>query len=114
MNLADVAEPDAAWVAENLRAAQAAAYAAPAPRQFHLTAVAALLAAPYLPLWAFVAILARRIADDTNVISLWKLLFGVPLTLIFAIGLTAFAIAAGYGWWWPVASLIGGWLLWNR
>jgi hypothetical protein len=102
------------WVNENLLAAQALAYAAPPPRRFGLTIVAGFFALPYLPLWALVGVAARRIADEDNVISLWKFLLGVPATLLLLVVYTVVAMCSGFPWWAPAASLAGGWLLWNR
>jgi len=112
--LPEDADADEAWVTENVLAAQAQAYAAPAPARLGLTPLAALLALPYLPLWAGVAWLARRTADEDNVISLWKFLFGVPATLVALVVYTLLAVWLEWPGWLPVASLLGGWALWNR
>lgn len=105
---------DEAWVRGRLLAAQDLAYAQPAPRPGGWTALAALLALPYLPLWALVAWLARRTADEDNVIALWKFIYGTPLTLILLGLYTGLAALAGVPAWLPLTSLAGGWLLWNR
>lgn len=105
---------EAAWVQAQLLAAQEAAYAQPRPRTGDWTFLAGLLALPYLPLWAGVAWLARRTADEENVISLWKFIYGIPLTLILLGIFTALLAAAGGPVWLPAAALAAGWLLWNR
>lgn len=105
---------DEAWVTRHLLAAQDAAYARPAPSVLGLTPVAALLAVPYLPLWTAVSWLAHRAADDRNVISLWKFLFGVPATLLALVAYTVLAEWAEVPPWLPIVSLFGGWSLWNR
>ncbi len=105
---------DETWVTAQLLTAQARAYAAPAPARIGLTPLAALLALPYLPLWAGVGRLARRTADEDNVISLWKFLFGVPSTLLLLAFYSTLAAWIGLPPWLPAASLFGGWLLWNR
>lgn len=108
------ADDDEAWVTANLLAAQTAAYAQPEQRRLHLTFLAALLAAPYVPLWEATASAAHRIADEDNVIGLWKFLIGVPATLLALVAFTAAALWLGLPAWLPVASLVGGWALWNR
>jgi hypothetical protein len=112
--LPESATDDETWVTTNLLAAQAIAYERPAPRVMGLTVLAALLGAPYLPLWAIVTWLARRIADDDNVISLWKFLIGTPATLLALIIYTVVFGFVGWPLWLPLASLVGAWLLWNR
>jgi 1-acyl-sn-glycerol-3-phosphate acyltransferase len=113
-DLPEANDGDETWIRENLLRAQAVAYAAPVPRSYRWTWLGALLALPYLPFWAATSALARRTADDENVIALWKFIFGVPVT---------FVALAGYvfltGWlnlplWIAPVSLAGGWLLWNR
>jgi 1-acyl-sn-glycerol-3-phosphate acyltransferase len=105
---------DESWVTEHLLAAQTAAYARPSPRVVGLTSLGALLAAPYLPVWAVAGWLAHRIADDDNVISLWKFLAGVPLTVGALVLYTGVAAGLGLPLWLPLASLLGGALLWNQ
>lgn len=105
---------DSAWVADNLLLAQAAAYALPAPPPRRWVWLGALCALPYLPVWGLVALVAHRIADDDNVIAIWKFLIGIPATLL------ALAAATGAAWHfgWPVClpalSLVTGWFLWKR
>jgi hypothetical protein len=108
------AADDEPWVTKHLLDAQTAAYAQPSPRTLGLTPVAAVLAAPYLPLWAVVSWLAHRVADDDNVISLWKFLFGVPLTLLALVLYTAFAPIAGLPLWLPFVLLAAASLVWNQ
>lgn len=105
---------DEQWVADCLLAAQSAAYARAAPASLRLTPLAAVLAAPYLPWWAVVRHFALRAADGENVISLWKFLIGVPATLLALAAYTVLAGFLGLPLWLPFASLVGGWLLWNR
>jgi len=105
---------DESWVQAHLLQAQSAAYSLPVRPSYRWTWLAKLSALPYLPVWAVVVRLARRTADEENVISLWKFLFGVPITLIAWCVYTAVAARWGLPWWIPSASLTGGWLLWNR
>jgi 1-acyl-sn-glycerol-3-phosphate acyltransferase len=105
---------DEAWVQAHLLQAQSAAYSLPARPAYRWTWLAALLAWPYLPVWALTARLARRTADEENVIALWKFILGVPFTLIAWGAYTAIAAWWGLPWWIASASLTGGWLLWNR
>ncbi len=105
---------DERWVADNLLAAQSAAYAKPATRRLGLTPLAAALAAPFLPLWGVVGLLARRIADEENVVALWKFLIGVPATFGWLLLCTVVAVHLGLPLWLPLASLTTGSLLWNR
>ena len=107
-------EQDKSWVRDNLLRAQTKAYAMPAPAPRPWIWLGALCALPFLPLWAAVAAAARRIADDDNVIAIWKFLIGVPATLL-GLGVGTFAaFQLGWPWWLPLASLTGGWLLWKR
>jgi 1-acyl-sn-glycerol-3-phosphate acyltransferase len=108
------AADDEPWVMKHLLDAQSAAYAPPAPRVVGLTPLAALMAAPYLPLWAAVSRAAHRAADDDNVISLWKFLFGVPATALALAIYTGLAAWAGLPLWLPFALLVAGGLLWNQ
>lgn len=105
---------DEAWVTANLLEAQTRAYARPAPRRLGLAWLAGTCALPYLPVWALVSGLAHRTADDDNVIGLWKFLFGVPATALSLLLYTVLAIVLGVPVWLPAASLLMGWLLWNR
>ncbi len=112
--LPDSSVEDEAWVRAHLLQAQSAAYALPVRPAGRWTWLAALLALPYLPAWVATGRLARRAANEENVVSLWKFIFGVPATLITWCACTAAAVRLGLPWWAPLASLTGGWLLWNR
>jgi 1-acyl-sn-glycerol-3-phosphate acyltransferase len=112
--LPDSFEQDESWVQSHLLQAQSAAYSLPVRPSYRWTWLAALFALPYLPVWAVTMRVARHMADEENVISLWKFIFGVPVTLITWCVFTAVAAWSGLPWWIPSASLTGGWLLWNR
>jgi len=105
---------DAAWVSAGLWEAQAAAQARLVSPPSRLTWLAPLVALPFLPAWWLVASLARRTADEDNVIALWKFIFGVPVTLLTLGILTFLSLLLGGPWWLPLVSLIGGWLLWKE
>jgi 1-acyl-sn-glycerol-3-phosphate acyltransferase len=105
---------DIDWISAGLLKAQAAAYARPIPSSSRVTWLAPVVALPFLPAWFLAASLARRTADDENVIALWKFIFGVPVTLLALGGLTAIFVLIGWPWCMPLASLIGGWLLWKK
>lgn len=105
---------DEQWVTDNLLTAQSKAFAPSAPVSFGLTPLAAIVAAPYLPVWALVRHFALRAADGENVISLWKFLIGVPATLLALVTYMVVAGCLGLPLWFPFASLLGAWLLWNR
>ena len=105
---------DAAWVAENLRRAQSAAYALPPPPPGRWRWLGAALALPYLPVWGLVARGARRCADEDNVLGLWKFLLGVPITVLALGAFTLGASRCGLPGWLPLVSLTGGWWLWKR
>jgi len=107
-------DQDESWVREQLLRAQEIAYALPAPAPRRWTWLAALVALPYLPIWAATSWLAGRVADEENVIALWKFLFGVPITFIGLGACTLLAIRLGLPWWIPLSSLTGGWFLWMR
>jgi len=107
-------EQDEPWVREHLLEAQTAAYAMPAPAPRRWTWLGALVALPYLPIWGATSWLARRVADEENVVALWKFIFGVPATLITLCAYTFLAPRLGLPRWIPLASLTGGWLLWMR
>ncbi len=105
---------DEAWIRDHLLQAQAAAYASPVPPAYRCTWLAGLIALPFLPVWWATSGLARRIADEENVVALWKFIVGVPAT---GLALAVYTIAASLcsvPWWAPLASLAGGWLLWSR
>jgi 1-acyl-sn-glycerol-3-phosphate acyltransferase len=105
---------DAEWVRSGLLRVQSDAYGRPMPRTSPLTWLAPLAALPYLPVWWLTARLARRTADDRNVIALWKFIFGIPLTFLALIAFTLAAILVGFPWWGPLASLTLGWFLWKK
>ena len=105
---------DEDWIREQLVEAQSAAYAAPVRRSYRVTWFAAILAAPYLPWWVVTSAAARHVADDENVIALWKFILGIPVSLIVMCGYTFLAAKSGLPWWVAPGSLAGGWLLWNR
>lgn len=107
-------DDDETWVKAQLLAAQDAAYAPPAPKSLRLLPLAALCALPYLPVWGVVGLAARRMADDDNVISLWKFLIGVPATLVALLVYTVLGTWLGAPVWVPLLSLLGGWALWKR
>lgn len=64
-----------------------------------------------------VAVLAGRVmADDTNVIALWRVLTGVPVALLWNVLLACVLLWAG-AWWWLLvawAASFGMWLFWYR
>jgi len=107
-------EQDETWVRDNLQQAQAIAYAMSVPPPRRWVWLGALLALPYLPLWGVVTIAAQRIADEENVIAIWKFLIGVPATFLGLFVGTCVAFHFGWPWWLPLVSLAGGWLLWKR
>ena len=102
------------FVAAGILEAQKAAYAMPAPRSGEWTPVAAVLAAPYLPIWWLVRRAARRVADEPNVIALWSFLFGVPATALWLVVLTVAAWCLGIPASLPLVSLVLGGYLWNK
>jgi 1-acyl-sn-glycerol-3-phosphate acyltransferase len=58
----------------------------------------------------------KVLADDTNVIALWRILTGVPLALLWNVALAAVLVWAG-AWWWllaPWAFSYGMWFFWYR
>ena len=99
-------DQDESWVRGNLLQAQTAAYAMPTPAPRRFTWLGALAALPYLPIWATTSWLARRVADEENVIALWKFLFGVPATFMGLGAYTILAIRLGLPWW--KSSLFAG------
>jgi hypothetical protein len=107
-------EGDAEWVRSLLLGAQTASHAMTVPSASKVGWLAALLALPFLPAWYLTFALARRKADDDNVIALWKFIFGVPLTALTLCGLVALFAALGWPWCLPIVSLAGGWLLWRK
>ena len=106
---------DAAWVMDGLLKAQARAQAAPLnPRSKILRAWALLVASPFLPVWWLVERRARKTADDTNVIALWKFIYGLPATALAWLVLSLLVQATlGHGWI-VTASLVSGWALWKQ
>lgn len=64
-----------------------------------------------------VAVLAGRVmADDTNVIALWRVLTGVPVALLWNALLACVLLWAG-AWWWLLAAWAvsyGMWFFWYR
>jgi len=77
----------AEWVAAGLLRAQSKAQALPLPAcsgglQLLRRMLAALALLPVLPAFFAARLAIRRCADDTNVISLWRLLGGVPAALL--------------------------------
>jgi 1-acyl-sn-glycerol-3-phosphate acyltransferase len=112
--LPPAADQDETWVRDQLLQAQAAAYAMPTPAPRRWTWLAALVALPFLPIWAATSWFARRVADEENVIALWKFLFGIPITFIVLAAYTFLLARLGLPWGIPLASLTGGWLLWMR
>jgi 1-acyl-sn-glycerol-3-phosphate acyltransferase len=64
-----------------------------------------------------VAALAGKVmADDTNVIALWRVLTGAPVALLWNLVLAVLLLSAGAGWWLLVAWAVtlGMWLFWYR
>lgn len=74
-------------------------YAAALP-VFGLTVMAGMIlnALPLLAAW----ITARKMADDLNVVALWRLLAGLPLFVIWAVLMVVVLSLVG-AWWWPLA-----------
>lgn len=117
-NVPPTAELDESWVAQNLLHAQSMAYTSDpstdtARHRKHPNALGIALACPYLPVWGAISFLAHRIADDENVIALWKFLLGVPSTIIVAVVYTVCASRWGFPSWIPLTSLLAGTLLWR-
>jgi hypothetical protein len=110
--LPDSHERDSSWITKGLLSAQSAAYSMPVPRPKRMAWLAPVVALPFLPAWMLAVLLARRTADDTNVIALWKFIYGVPLTVVALACLVAMAAAIGWPLWLPVVSLAAGWFLW--
>lgn len=108
------------WVAQGLLRGQDRAYAHTfVPRNPGLQRLRRLVA--FVALWpAWPAAMASRWAivrkaDDTNVISLWRILGGVPAALLSLALLTTAAMVGGWGWIAPaaVASTLIGVTLWQ-
>jgi 1-acyl-sn-glycerol-3-phosphate acyltransferase len=62
------------------------------------------------------AMAGKMLADDTNVIALWRILTGVPLALLWNVALAAVLLWAG-AWWWLLAAWAfsaGMWFSWYR
>lgn len=118
LQIPEARELDANWVTQHMLQAQSIAYATDhsthieRPRRRH-NALGIALACPYVPVWAATSFLAGRIADEENVMALWKFLLGVPLTLIAAIVYTACAFHWDIPRWIPMVSLLSGMLLWR-
>lgn len=109
---------DESWVSQYLLKAQSMAHAVDAtsnPGRLHRrpNVLGIALAFPYVPVWIATSFLARRIADEDNVIALWKFLLGVPATLIATTLYIAGAFQLGVPAWLPIASLICGAVLWR-
>jgi 1-acyl-sn-glycerol-3-phosphate acyltransferase len=102
------------WVRAGLQEAQAAAGAMPVPPSSGMGLMAPLAALPFLPAWLLASRLSARVADDENVIALWKFIFGAPLTLVFLAVLTFVSLRTGWPWWLPLCSLAAGWILWEK
>jgi 1-acyl-sn-glycerol-3-phosphate acyltransferase len=103
---------DEAWVRENLLKAQSIAYASALPPSRRWVWLGAIAACFYLPVWGITSTLAHRIADEENVIALWKFLLGVPATLVAVLAYSVLASSIGWAWWLPLATLVMGNLLW--
>jgi 1-acyl-sn-glycerol-3-phosphate acyltransferase len=112
VELPDSPDRDSDWISAGLLAAQSAAYSMPDPRPKKLAWLAPVLALPYLPVWMLASRLARRTADDTNVVALWTFIYGVPLTMVALACLLVAAAVIGWPLWLPVVSLTAGWILW--
>lgn len=112
--LPSAAATDAEWIAQGLLKAQAAAQAIdlhPHPRAARF--LARIFALPFLPVWLWVERKARKTADDTNVIALWKFIYGVPVTAVAWLILTVLAQRLGL-FWLPTACLVSAGALWKR
>lgn len=109
------------WVAEGLLRAQTNALAQPFPdRPAWLPrlrrALAALLLLPVAPARPASAWAIRRMADDSNVIALWRLLGGVPAVLLCWLAWAIAGLAVGPGWLTlgvPFSTLLGV-AVWTR
>jgi 1-acyl-sn-glycerol-3-phosphate acyltransferase len=107
------AEADSGWVMAGLLEAQARAYAQPAPPRSFLARLGPLAALPFLPTWWATAKLASRAADGDNVVALWRVIFGVPLTALTGVVLTGACVLLGWPSYLPLASLVLASLLWS-
>lgn len=67
--------------------------------------LAAVLA--QLPVIVAAALAARRMADGSNVVSLWHILAGMPACLLWTSLLLATGVASGVPWMAPLALLLG-------
>lgn len=103
------------WVTEGLLRAQSKALAQPFPQRPDWLpplrrTVATLCLLPVAPAGLAARWAIRRKADDSNVISLWRLLGGVPAVLLCWLVWAGFGLATGQTWLAlavPLTTLIG-------
>lgn len=61
----------------------------------------------------------KIMADDTNVVALWRILVGVPMALLWNVALCALLLGTGAGWWIPAVwfasiSMLFFWYRWKK
>lgn len=112
--LPSVSPGDAEWISQGLLRAQAAAQAISIPEPSGaVRKCAQVLALPFLPVWLLVERQAGKTADDTNVIALWKFIYGVPITAVAWLIFTGLTHGVGLTWL-PTVCLVSAGALWKR
>ena len=109
-----------AWVEAGLLRAQEKAYALPfAARSATLLRLRQLLGTclllPVFPVWPATRWAIHRFADDSNVISLWRLLAGAPVVVVCWLAWVLVALLTAQWWLIPavILSTLLGILLWQ-